>query len=1083
MLLSGRAGMASLSTFPIAGVRIHPPLLRPDTLSRERLNTWLDQATTGRLALIVAEAGFGKTTLLADWARQSSRLTAWYRLEPDDRDWLTFTRHLVASGRELDPDFASETFALLMQLGPGGPTPDDIRTTLAAEFASFGSSHPQGLTLIFDDYHIVDGSPEVVPTVRSLLDLTGQGFSIVIASRSVPKLPLSRLRARGSISRLTGDALCFEAAEADRLFRDAYHLPLERDVIDELVERTDGWAALLSLVRANLEEKPGTDGHALVAQLTAGQGDLYDYVAEEVLESLPRELQEFLDRVSVLAVVDAAAASLVDDRSADEIVESIADAERLGLLTRPDPEAPHRFHPLVREFLAARLEATIGRAAVEELHRRLGAALESRDWWMSAWHYRAAGDDAEAARVLDAAIDHIYAFGQFERTRPYIDGRTSSDRTTTLLLRSRIELGRGNHERALELARRAVETAVDGQIAGLALLNLASVQGIGGIPEAAFVSVEKALQESLTPAQRNLATATVALWEAEHEGNLEAIADNLRDLAIQQSRAGEKRYAAVTRVNLAGILIWLGRPREAIQTGALAEVTLGEPGNPEYVAAVAARATGIAQLGRLDEAVGLLSPLLDTGSVLDRDEAAVELAKILVHFGSVNAAQTAFVHVGAPYLKGIRLLVGGNLAIRHGDLNAASQIADELRVEPCRDAAGLMRGQLLRARIAVLARSPNAAQEIAELKRIALVQHSRPGSICADLLERLRTDGPVGAEVVRLLPDEMYLMSMLAEELADALDRITIDARVRIIEECKRRPERWSSALRRSVNGDAAAGPMAAAILADIGDRDDAAFLREIGGERKSVRPAALAITKRLAPRIQILDLGPVNVAMDGVPIARPLRRKVLGLLCYLSSRPGQAASRDEVIDALWPDLGPDTAANSLHQTIYFARRIFEPDYREGMSAGYVRFDGEVIGLDAETVDSTSRQAWGLVAACHRGDDHAIDDLLDIYTAKFALDFAYEEWTSSYRDNLHAAVLDVCEVMISEAHERSDFDRAIQLAHRALGTDPTADAIELMLIRAYKAASRHAAAAEQYAHYTSVLSDQLGIEAPAYDSI
>ena len=124
MLLGGRAGLLGMNPFPIVGARIHPPLMRADTLSRERLNGWLDQAATGRVALVVAEAGFGKTTLLGDWARSSPRLTAWYRLDPDDRDWLTFYRHLVAGGRELDPDFAPETYALLMQLGPGGPTRD-----------------------------------------------------------------------------------------------------------------------------------------------------------------------------------------------------------------------------------------------------------------------------------------------------------------------------------------------------------------------------------------------------------------------------------------------------------------------------------------------------------------------------------------------------------------------------------------------------------------------------------------------------------------------------------------------------------------------------------------------------------------------------------------------------------------------------------------------------------------------------------------------------------------------------------------------------------------------------------------------
>ncbi len=1088
MLLGGRVGAPGMITFPIVGARIHPPLLRPDVLSRQRLNSWLDTAATGRLGLIVAEAGFGKTTLLADWARSTTRLTAWYRLEPDDRDWLTFSRHLVASGRELDPEFAPETYSLIMQLGPGGPSAEEIRSSLASEFAVFGAAHPEGLTLVFDDYHTVDGSPEVAPTVRALLDATGPGFNMIIASRSLPKLPLSRLRARGAISKLTGDALCFEAAEADRLFRDVYRLPLERDVVDELVERTDGWAALLSLIRVNLEEQNRPDPRGLISQISAGAGDLYDYLAEEVVASLPQELQEFLDRVALFAWVDLRLASIVDNRPSNEIAASISETEHIGLLTRPDPGSPHRFHPLVREFLLARLEATIGPEAVADLHRRIAVALESEDWQTAAWHFRAAGDTVAAAHVLDSSVDDIYASGQFEQARPFLDGSAGpANRPAALLLRSRVALSRGNHERALELANAAAEGARGGPLAGMTLLNLASVLGIGGIPEAAFDSVEKALETDLTPTQRNLATATIALWEAEHEGNLDTIADNLRELAVRQDRAGHQRYAGVTRVNLAGILLWLGDTVDAVRIAARAEVDLGAPGSPEYVAAVAARATGLAQLGRLDEAVNALRAVMDSGSRLDRDEAAIELAKILVHFGAVDEAEAVFGRVEpsltTPPFKGVRFLVGGHLAIRRGDLDTAQRMSDALQVEPCHDAAGILRGQLLRARTAVLRKAPNSHVEVSELERIARRQRSRPGARCADILRRIAGEGLIRAEVVQLMPEETFVLSMLADELAPNLDRLAEDARKAVVEEARVRPSRWSSALRNSVATDGGASVTAARLLAAIGGRDDASFLRVIGASSKAVRPIASAISRRLAPAVYLWDLGPVRLEIGGVPLRQRLRRKVLGLLCFLASHPGQAASRDEAIDALWPDLGPDTAANSLHQTIYFMRRVFEPEYREGMSAGYIGFDGEVLSLNDQLFGSASRDAWALVRATKRGDPGAIDRLLALYSARYALDFAYEEWASAYRDNLHAAVLGVAENEISEALVAGDSERAIHLAHSVLVVDPTADGIELLLVRAYKSASRHAAAAEQYAHYASVLREQLGVDPPPIDRL
>src|SRR5512141_121835 len=147
VLLGAPGGGFDMNPLPITAAKVHRPLLRADVLSRERLNGWLDEAVTGRLVLLVAEAGFGKTTLLADWSRGTRRRTAWYRLESDDRDWLTFIRHLVGSGRELDPGFAAQTYELLLDLGPGGPTQADLVASLVRELAEFAAAHRQGLTL------------------------------------------------------------------------------------------------------------------------------------------------------------------------------------------------------------------------------------------------------------------------------------------------------------------------------------------------------------------------------------------------------------------------------------------------------------------------------------------------------------------------------------------------------------------------------------------------------------------------------------------------------------------------------------------------------------------------------------------------------------------------------------------------------------------------------------------------------------------------------------------------------------------------------------------------------------------------
>ena len=120
------AGGYRMNPLQVQPAKIHCPPPRDDTLSRERLNTWLERAASGRLGLIVAEAGFGKTTLLADWAIHTRRRTTWYRLEPDDRDWLTFIRHLVAGRSRARPgvragDIRAAGIARARRPDAGGP--------------------------------------------------------------------------------------------------------------------------------------------------------------------------------------------------------------------------------------------------------------------------------------------------------------------------------------------------------------------------------------------------------------------------------------------------------------------------------------------------------------------------------------------------------------------------------------------------------------------------------------------------------------------------------------------------------------------------------------------------------------------------------------------------------------------------------------------------------------------------------------------------------------------------------------------------------------------------------------------------
>jgi DNA-binding SARP family transcriptional activator len=231
-------------------------------------------------------------------------------------------------------------------------------------------------------------------------------------------------------------------------------------------------------------------------------------------------------------------------------------------------------------------------------------------------------------------------------------------------------------------------------------------------------------------------------------------------------------------------------------------------------------------------------------------------------------------------------------------------------------------------------------------------------------------------------------------------------------------------------------------------------------------------------------DLGRVRLRigqrlLDGTGV----RRRVLGLLSFLVTRSAFSATRDEVLDALWPDLTPGVAGNSLNQTVYFLRRVIDPEFVEDTSADYVHFESNVLWLDRELVQSTSAECWALISSEDELNPEDVSRLSRLYVDRFALDFAYEEWAIPFRDALHAGYLQVIETAVRSDIDNGQFRRGAALARAALAIDSQADTLEALLVRLYRISGAHAAAAEQYGHYATALREGLGVEAPPLNTL
>jgi len=302
-------------------------------------------------------------------------------------------------------------------------------------------------------------------------------------------------------------------------------------------------------------------------------------------------------------------------------------------------------------------------------------------------------------------------------------------------------------------------------------------------------------------------------------------------------------------------------------------------------------------------------------------------------------------------------------------------------------------------------------------------------------------------------------------------------------------PGRWRFVLRGIVaSASRGEGLAAARLLESIGEVTDVQRLREYAKrERKLPGAAGLGrqLARRLAEPVVIEDQNRLSIHIGVRHVyGSTIRRKVLALLSFLLTKPDMSSTRDQVLDALWPELDPVDALNSLNQTVYFLRRVLEEPYVDDLSPGYLHHDSDLIWLDSELVSSRSHRCRKLMKSFPPTPaPDQVNTLVETYVGRFALDFEYEEWASPYRDWLHASYLEIVERAINDDIETGHFDRGINVARRVLDVDPSAERVELSLLRLYRASGAHAAAAEQYSHYASAVREQLGLEPPPLESL
>jgi LuxR family maltose regulon positive regulatory protein len=400
------AAMAGSRTSPpdeLLATKVNIPQTRPDHLARPRLTVQLDEAMAREVVLVCTPAGFGKTTLLADWAATARWPVAWLSLDPDDDDPIRFWRYVVVA---LDRAVGGIGARVLPLLGPPGVVSGQGVVTAIVNDLQHA---PEELALILDDYHALE-SRSLHEDVAFLLGHLPPQLHVVIASRSDPPLPLARLRAGGRLVELRASDLRFTAQESSALLREVWGLDLSPQAVAALEGRTEGWAVGLHLAALSLRERPDAD--AFLRAFTGTHRYVLDYLSQEVLERQPERVRSFLLQTAVLERLSGPLCDAVTGTSgAQDMLEAL---ERANLFLVPLDEERRwwRFHHLFADLLRASLQRS-SPERVAELHRRAADWCEQHSLIDEAVRHRlGSGDTPAAARLVEEQLDETLQRGE-----------------------------------------------------------------------------------------------------------------------------------------------------------------------------------------------------------------------------------------------------------------------------------------------------------------------------------------------------------------------------------------------------------------------------------------------------------------------------------------------------------------------------------------------------------------------------------------------------------------------------------------------------------------------------------------------
>ena len=1054
-------------------------------LDRPRLIGRLQANLGNPMTMVAADAGCGKTTLVADFVRKQTRPAVWYQLDHTDADPAVFLSYVAQGIRDLFPDFGDAIFPYLAEAGEDVVLfPERAADLLINEILRVVE---QPFILVLDDYHHIGRETVVHKLIDRLIQYSSDLLHLILTTRDLPPLTIMRRRTQLSALVITRDDLLFTDDEVRSLFRQTLSLDLKDSEVADYRERTHGWITALQLVRQLAEQRIHSSSDSSPLDLTEilheSERDIFDYFAEEVFSREPDDTQQLLLRLSLLESLELESCgrlfpNLRCSAALPELEQKNVFLTVAGLRGLTEE---YRFHPLFRDFLRRRLRSEIGQAAVAAERNRIAEHyLGNKQWEMALPYLLDAQSFDRAAAVIAETGDEWIAAGAFTSLGQFADrvpAEILAKFPRALLHRAEIARLQGDVERSSALLNRAVKLLRENGEAiseAEALHSLASLARVKGRYAEAYQLLEQAEQIAVPDSETYIKCANTRGLCLIVEGNWTEAEQQFRVALDAAEKQSNERYIRLVTHNLALAPGFRGDFGEALRWF---KRIFRDDQPDKQLPQEAIGHLNVARLhlyrGEFDETERHLERSLELCQLYNMRSL---LAEVFEAYANFYREKADFVHAEEFYERAAN-------AYEDAGIDTATREFDEERA-----VFYILRGDLARAR-ALLEKliafrgdaTGAAAVNTARLRliQVDLAERKFDGlpEALEDLLVIFHAQSHYYYEVLTamLLAKTLFATGRIAEVAEPVLRSLDLSARFDY--------DYWLRGEIRQNSQIFGLEEIAERLPPDLRSEIDAkpAVLASTG------TPADLQASLPLTD-LTIRVLGHVETFRDP---AKPFgadawtTRRSRDIFCYIATSPHRRVSKDVLIDAFWPDDDLETVEKNFHPTISHIRKALNS--RQAFKQNFIVFRDGAYQLNPELSYSIDTEQFERLIAeaenAKREKDaprlrESLEAAYALYSGEF-MSSVYDDWAEERRAFYTEQFGRVLAALAKLAVKEKRWASALKYANQLLKDDPFREDIHRLVMKILAAQSKPGSLKKHFEDLQLLLKTDLGIEPAA----